>query len=144
MNDPIGAAESAARRILAFEAGESDVAQISIASRTIEKMRLNLTKFVGASGFRALLSRALAVAWTRAPWLASVQVTAGGTLEGFDEAARMQDADEAMRGEMALLTELFVLLITFIGENITLQMARDVWPHARLDHLNSSVKEPMQ
>jgi hypothetical protein len=143
MNGPIKEAEDAARRILACEAVECDPSQAFAASRAIEKLRLYLTKFVGAAGFQALLVRAVAVAKTEAPWLGSVQVSADGRLAGFDEAARRQDGDVARHGEMALLAQLLALLVIFIGATITFHMAQDVWPDARVDNSDTNAGETM-
>ena len=142
MNEAIRAAENLARRILACEADKGDHPQVHAVSRAVEKLHPYLTKYVGVAGFHALLVRALAMAKAQIPWLASLQVKADGTLEGFDAAAQMRDADDAGKGGLALLTELLGLLVTFLGEAITLHMVQEVWSGARLDELNFSAKEP--
>ena len=141
MNEPTRAAENIARRILACEADEDDPPQSHAASRAVEKLHPYLTKYVGAAGFHALLVRALSLAKAQVPWLASVQVKADATLAGFDEAVQVGDVGDARKGGAALLTELLGLLVTFLGEAITLHMVQEVWSGARLDELNFSARE---
>ena len=133
MNGPAREAEGLARRILACEEDARDSPQAHAASRAIEKLRLHLTKFVGTAGFQTLLARSLSLAKAQVDWLGPIQVTTDGALTGLQEAAQTRDVNEARKGETALLTQLLALLITFIGEPITLRMVRDIWPHARWD-----------
>ena len=51
----------------------------------VEKLRPDLANLMGSAGFRALLSRSLALANAEVPWLRAVHVKSGGSLEGLDE-----------------------------------------------------------
>lgn len=87
---------------------------------------------MGAAGFRALLARALVLAAADAPWLGSVRVTAGGALEGLDGAAAPVSEKAFVRGGVELIAQLLGLLTTFIGDDLTLRLVREVWPGATL------------
>jgi hypothetical protein len=100
-----------------------------------EKLRPNLETFMGNAGYRALLSRALALAKAEVPSLRAVHVNADGTLEGVEEHRAQLDPDELFEGRVILLAQLLGLLVAFIGENLTLRLVREVWPKASLDNL---------
>ncbi len=92
---------------------------------------------MGGTGFQALLSRALAVANTDDPWLRGVQVKADGSLGGLEASDAPVDPAAMAEGGIVLVSQLLALLAAFIGENLTLQMLRDVWPELRLGDLES-------
>jgi hypothetical protein len=98
------------------------------AFRVCQKFREPLYVLAGAAGYRSLLSRALALARPREPWLAGVKCGPDGTLEfpGGDEA--WGDVESAARGGALLVTELLDLLSTLIGDTLTLRLVRNVWP----------------
>lgn len=123
-----------AERLLAVEAASqsTSLSQAHEAVRVCEKLRISLTRFAGAEGFKSLLQRAVALARVEAPVLHSVQVTADGSLEGLDGLA----ADPTLGGgeaAAAITKHLLGLLVTFIGKPITLKLVRDAWPDASLD-----------
>ncbi|MBA2744029.1 MAG: hypothetical protein H0U43_06945 [Chthoniobacterales bacterium] len=88
---------------------------------------------MGKTGFRALLSRALALAITEAPSLRAARVNAVGSLEGFAEA--QVDPEEMAEGSVVLVAQLLGLLVVFIGENLTLRFVREVWPRLPVSDL---------
>ena len=119
-----------ARRLIAVEAAcVASEGAGGAAVRACDRLRASLEKLVGTAGFGSLLSRALAVAKVKAPALASLQVNLNGTLDGFDDLAVDDDAEAGV----ALLSELLGLLVTFIGETLTMQILRDAWPDAIID-----------
>lgn len=103
--------------------------------RVIEKLRPHFTTLMGNAGFRALLSRALTLASAEVRSLRAVQVQVDGSLAGMDELARV-DAKELAEGGVVLIAQLLGLLVAFIGEKLTVQMMREVWPKLSLDDLN--------
>jgi hypothetical protein len=119
-----------ARRLIALEAArdEPPVGGGSAAVRVCEKLRVPLAKLAGTEGFRSLLSRAVALAKSEAPALDAVVVRADGSLEGLDGAGH--DRDAGARGEAGgvVVAQLLGLLVTFIGEPLTLRLVRDAWP----------------
>ena len=124
-----------ARRLLAAEAASQSAAEPRVpdAVRVCEKLRVSLTRFAGADGFTALLRRALALARAEVPALHCVTEKGDGTLEGFDELAA--DAHDVGRdAAMAITAHLLGLLVTFIGEPLTVRLVREAWPEASLDN----------
>jgi hypothetical protein len=107
-----------AQRLLTYEAvaGENSEPAESAAFRVCAKLRRPLITLAGVAGFRSLLSRALTLARAEAPSLSAVQVAADGSLKGLDE-----------------LAQLIGLLLTFIGDGLTLRLVQDVWPEAAFD-----------
>jgi hypothetical protein len=101
-----------------------------------EKLRPHLATLMGNVGFRALLSRALALANAEIAWLRAVHVKADGSFEGLDELEAQVDPDELAEGCVVLLAQLLGLLVAFIGENLTLRMVREVWPKLFLNDLD--------
>ena len=101
-----------------------------------EKLRPQLATLMGNIGFRALLSRTLALSNTEFPWLRAVHVKAEGSLEGLDELDAQVDPDEIFEGCLVLLAQMLGLLVTFIGEDLTLRLVREVWPKLSLTSLD--------
>ena len=127
-----------AERLIAYElrGNKSSETKTSAACLVGEKLRPHLATLMGNVGFRALLSRALARANADVPWLRAVHVKADGSFEGLDELGAQVDPDEFFEGCVVLLAQLLGLLAAFIGENLTLQLVRDVWPKLSLNNLD--------
>jgi hypothetical protein len=123
-----------APRLLAAEAAGQSAADAHVheAVRVCEKLRVSLTRFAGADGFASLLRRALVLARADVPALQMVNVKADGRLEGLEELATQAGA-AGVDGAVAVTTHLLGLLVTFIGEPLTLRLVRDGWPDASLD-----------
>ena len=121
-----------AQRLLTYEAvaGENSEPAESAAFRVCAKLRRPLTTLAGVAGFRSLLSRALTLARTEVPSLGAVQVAADGSLNGLDELEPQIGKEQARDGGAILIAQLIALLLTFIGEGITLRLVQDVWPEA--------------
>ena len=99
-------------------------------------MRVPLTTLIGAAGFSSLLARALSQARRQAPSLEGLQVQLDGSLVGFDTAQRdMSD------GGAILVAELLGLLVTFIGQPLTLNLVREAWPDATVETMTLSSEE---
>ncbi|MBA3832402.1 MAG: hypothetical protein H0X34_11030 [Chthoniobacterales bacterium] len=128
------------RRLIAYETGKSKTsgAKISAAFHVSEKLRPQLTTFMGSVGFRALVSRALALANAEVPWLRVAQVKADGSLQGLSESEAQVDPKEIFEGGVVLLAHLLGLLVAFIGENLTLGLMREVWPKISPNDLDFS------
>jgi hypothetical protein len=121
-----------AQRLLTYEAvaGENSEPAESAAFRVCAKLRRPLITLAGVAGFRSLLSRALTLAKAEAPSLSAVQVAADGSLKGPDEIASQTNKDQARDGGAILIAQLLGLLLSFIGEGLTLRLVQDVWPDA--------------
>jgi len=130
-----------AERLIAEEirqnksAGDSPTRAISL---VIERLRPDLMTLMGRMGFRALLSRALARASAQAAWLSALHVNSDGSFEGLSqlELETHVDSEAIAHGRTVLLAQLLESLETFIGEAITLQLVRNIWPKVPLSDLN--------
>ena len=123
------------RRLIALEAlGDATPAKSSnVAARVCEKLRVPLAKLAGQAGYHSLISRALAIAKADSPALGPLEVGLDGSLVGYEEIGE-NDAEAGA----AVLVHLLHLLVTFIGEPLTLGLVRDAWPGASLETMNSS------
>lgn len=139
MNATTPAIQDLARRLIDLEAvsEEPPVAGGDAAVRACEKLRVPLAKLVGVTGFRSLQSRALALAKVEIPSLDAVQVRPDGSLEGWDRIGRTQDAEAGA----AVVAQLLELLVTFIGEPLTLHLVRDGWPDASVAGIDAGSGE---
>lgn len=132
-------AQDLARRLLAFEAlraEPSDTAARDV-MEVCEKLRVELSKFMGVTGFASLLARALVLAQIQAPSLMGLKVQADGTLQGYDQADTRGDP----KAGCILIAQLLDLLVTFIGESLTLRIVSDIWPNVSLDGIELGAQE---
>ena len=112
-------------------ANEADASETSLQTepaivRVYEKLRRQLGAPVGIDGFRALASRALALAKSQSPRLSTVQVTANGGLRGLGEVESQTDTDEHGEAGIILIAQLLGLFLTFLGEATTLRLIEDL------------------
>ena len=121
-----------ARRLVAVQATQDNTsaARGDVAAQVVDALRLRLVKMTGVEGFRSLLVRALTLAKVEASSLHTVQVSADGILKGFNEIAPL--SEEAKQAKTVLIAFLLELLVTFIGEPLTLNLVRDTWPDASM------------
>lgn len=135
MNSATPAIQDLARRLIALEAkcDAGSSSGRSEAARVFEELRVPLAKFFGIHGYRSLMTRALAMAKAEMPSLDPVQVQLDGSLDGIGP----KDTEAAV----VVLVHLLGLLVTFVGERMTLRLVLDGWPHASLGESNSSVEE---
>jgi hypothetical protein len=128
MDSPPQSIRSWAQRLLALEAANKSVSDTDQHEllQVFEKLRIALTQFVGADGFTALMRRALALARKEVPSLQNAKVTPEGRLEGIDESAA--DAKNGSEAATAVIANLLALLVTFLGEPLTLRLMGDAWP----------------
>jgi hypothetical protein len=123
-----------AERLLSYEAAKLDSSEkTSAVYQVSEKLRRPLSTLAGASGFRALLSRALTLAKARSPCLSRARIKADGSLDGLNE---VHD-DKTAEADAILIAQLIDLLVTFIGGNLTMRLVRDVWPDLPVQETSS-------
>jgi hypothetical protein len=128
MDKPPPSMRDLARRLLAASQTASDPS-VHEAVLVNEKLRISLTQFAGPDGFTSLLRRALALASAEVPALRSVKVSVDGRLEGFEQLGS-QGGSVAGEEAVAITAHLLGLLVTFIGEPLTLRLVREAWPEA--------------
>jgi hypothetical protein len=94
--------------------------------RVYERLRRQLGAPVGVDGFRALASRALALAKAESPRLRAVQIAANGDLRGLGEVESQTDGTEDRDAGGILIAQLLGLFLTFLGEATTLRLIEDL------------------
>ena len=99
--------------------------------RAYERLRRQLGAPVGADGFQALASRALALAKSESPRLSAVQVTENGGLRGLGEVE--SQTDEEGEAGIILIAQLLGLFLTFLGEATTLRLIEDLRTQAEAE-----------
>jgi hypothetical protein len=110
-----------ADRLVEFEkAAEASTHDPPSTCRVCEKLRYPLVTLTGMAGYSSLLSRALTLAKREAPELRAVEVRSDASLEGLE--------GDASQAHPVLVAYLLSLLITFIGEDLTMKLVRDIWP----------------
>lgn len=135
-----------ARRLLIYEAAANPLPAPSepAALRVYAKLRQGVGEFAGIAGFQAFASRALTLAQRDAPGLSAARVAGDGSLQGLGEDGHpmKNDKDQAAEspadeGGLVLIARLLCLLVTFLGEALTLSLLRVAWPGAALDDYHS-------
>ncbi|MBW4025923.1 MAG: hypothetical protein HIU93_00830 [Acidobacteria bacterium] len=109
-------------RLIALERCEAD-GETEPAFRVCDKLRRPLSMLMGTLGYRALISRALTLAQRESKLLTSVRVKEDGALECLNS--------EAFPAAALLAKQLIALLLSFVGEAVTLRLLDDVWPTLR-------------
>lgn len=130
-----------ARKLVALEATSQTAPEShkNDAERVCEKLRIVLTRFAGIDGFTALLRRALILACVDFPSLQSVNIKADGRLEGLAEL--LADGTKGKTpASTAIIKRLLELLVTFVGESLTLQLVREAWPDLSTEEWHSRSK----
>ena len=132
-----------AERLIAYETRGNNPSETETSGPFLvgEKLRPQLAALMGNVGFRALISRALALSNAEIPWLRAVHVKADGSFEGLDELGAQVGPDEIFEGGVVLLAQLLGLLVTFIGELLTLRLVRDVWPKLSLNEVDLGTRD---
>jgi hypothetical protein len=137
MDSPPPAIKELARRLIALETPRDGCAEMSSeAARVCERLRIPFAKLAGQAGYRSLISRALAIARAEVPGLDSVAISPDGSLTGLAEIEKSDPGSGA-----AIVVHLLNLLVTFIGEPVTLGLMRDGWPNADLEITPSNAEE---
>ncbi len=126
--------ELLAERLVAAELRERNPSDTKAraAFRVWEKLRRHLSVLSGNVAVCALLSRALTLAKGETPWLVRLGMNSEGSLTVPPEMATQLGRNEAAAGAIALIAHILKLLVTFIGEALTLRLVHDVWPKAAL------------
>src|SRR4051794_28454350 len=94
-----------AKFFIVFETKANDSPEAKV-FHACEKLRPRLATLMSKLGFRALLSRSLALANAEVAWLRAVHVKADGSLEGLDELERQVGSEEFSEGGVVLLAQL--------------------------------------
>ena len=74
-------------------------------------------------------------------WLNAVRVQPDGSLTGLGEVEAQLSHEEITNGETILVAHLLGLLVTFVGEALTLRLVRNVWPEVSFGDAESGTGE---
>lgn len=98
------------------------------AERACRDVARELTRWFGAVGYHALLTRALADAVAEHPVLRSVRIGAptAPSVDGLADAARTHGAEAATDAVATVLTSLIALLGRLIGEDLAVNLISQV------------------
>jgi hypothetical protein len=138
MNESAAKTRGLAQHLIAYERrlSRSSAPDAPVAfGGVVERLRGPLVTLVGLAGFRSLFSRALALANGEVRWLRACHIQGDGSLECPAEITQL-DKEEVGEGEVVLVAQLLGLLVTFIGETLTLRLLHDVWPAAPINDWN--------
>ncbi|PZR99203.1 MAG: hypothetical protein DLM70_15780 [Chloroflexi bacterium] len=134
-----------ARVLLTMEMGDqtSLAALPAAAERAFQKLCRLLAELVTRTGCQALVARALHLTRFEFPFLAGVRATTNRDvpLEGLQESLGDVEPAHAHEGLVLLLANLIALLVTFIGEGVTLRLLADVWPDMPREQPGSERRE---
>lgn len=127
--------EALAARIVADEAQRvpPTAHDAALILQVCDKMHPSLSRLAGSISYRALLSRALALAKPRAKTLDALRFEADGRLvfDPEDPAAEFLNPDTVRQDAIILITAFLSLLILLIGEVLTVRIIRQVWPEVK-------------
>lgn len=123
-----------ARRLISLELNASDESDTEgrAAIRVCGKLGESLSALAGRRGFHSLLARAVALAGADLPWLNNLSVGADGVLKFPEGLETRLGREEAAIGGMAVVGHLLELLAAFVGEELTVRLAQQVWPNTEL------------
>ena len=104
------------------------------------RLRPQLVMLMGTAGYRALVSRALTLASAEVKWLGEVRVEPDGSLQGLEELAARFPAGAVTQGIVTQLAHLLELLVSFIGEGLTMRLVVELYPDLSEDDFNFAKK----
>jgi hypothetical protein len=133
MNAPdIALLRQLAVRVLMQAAGPApDAASVAAATRrSTDALARVLAPLIGRVGIDALAARALHLAQREYPWLAKTgdAEEADGALIHVSVCLAHQEPALAIQAAAAVLARFTGLLVTMIGEPLTLRLMRQAWP----------------
>lgn len=126
-----------ADQLLAYEEVErtSAVPDMRAVIRVCGKLHRPLATLAGPAGFRSLLGRALHLAKQECPDLGSWAVRLDASLQVVDCVTAQSGAP--------LIAHLLGLMMTLVGESLTLKLLREVWPSLPDYQAKAARKEPV-
>jgi hypothetical protein len=111
------------RHLVTFEASQNQDGLIAASLRVSHKLGSHLSRIIGREGLHTLVVRAVKLTARQMPTMNGVEVTEDGLLF-LPDGVRNLDA----AGVESLLEQTFGLLISFIGEDLTLRIVQESWP----------------
>ena len=119
-------AEAATRLLCASAEGGAEPA----AARVCQELVAFLSRFIGASGARALFQRSLVLARREHPWLAEPAPSHDESLWARLDASLEANAPTANEASVALVGTFIRLFAAFVGANLAFQILHQHRPEA--------------
>src|SRR5215213_5960815 len=125
----------------ASKSGNSDEPVKAIES-CCQRLHGRLDRLIGAGGFRALLNRALYLAKKKYAWLEGVGIEdyPGCEFKDLREVVKGKQPATVNEACTLILANVIWLLVTFIGEDITIGLIQEAWTDVSTDIAASSPK----
>jgi hypothetical protein len=121
-----------ARWLVTTEVGDAEgrPADPAAAGRVFDKLGQRLAQLITPVGSEALLRRAVHLTHTEFPFLDGVQAASSvdPLTTRLREAAATVEPSQAQEAFVSVLGTLVALLESFIGQDLTFRLLRDVWP----------------
>lgn len=132
MDRPSPYSQGLASRLLAHEAGSKQTpeAVAEAGQRIFQKLYLQMARLFGQAGFAAVSARALHLAQLDFPFLGGVaiEIKEEACLTRLRESLLGKPSAVASDAVAAFFANLIWLLMTLIGQDLTLRLLRDTWP----------------
>jgi hypothetical protein len=131
-----------AQQVVALECArdESKSDPIQSAENACEKLRAELGRLVGVSGYSTLLAHARTQAMAEDACLEALQINLEGAITWVSNGSPAPARDKRARALEALLAHTIGLLIVFLGDAVSLRLLRNVWPEALVEGANSEAE----
>ena len=130
-NRPSPALCDIAKRILAQAAQGRERAPLDAVDTALlayANMRSRLAKFLGPSGFDALMARSLAISAAIRPEFSGLRLDSDGTVQGLRDFAEGLAVADVLDGLEFVVSQMVYLVSTFIGEDLTERLIGDSRP----------------
>lgn len=100
-----------------------------------DKMHPSISRLAGSISYRALLSRALAIARVRGQTLSALRFESDGRLVFDSEhpSAELLNPDIVRNDAVILVAAFLGLLVKLIGDTVTIRIVRQVWPEVKTE-----------
>ena len=109
--------------------------------RLFERLRISVSKVLGAAGYNSLLRRSLDMAKVIAPSLETVSIGETSTLGIRTEVAEDYSQLVEDKAGFILLTQFLSLLVLFIGEPLAMSLVQQVWLNSASIRVIAIVKD---
>jgi hypothetical protein len=121
-----------AERISQAEMAEDQTAEqmLGAIERTCRTLLPKFADLLGERGYRLILSRSLVLAGRQISWLNNVSVgnKGEGCLIGLEKSGSSYSSAEVRHAFVEILTSLFVVLGSFVGEQLVLYELKQAYP----------------
>ena len=132
MTTAIPSHHALARWLVTTELGDSEEGLLApvAAERVFQKLSHRLARLITPVGCEALLARAVHLSRAEFPFVDGAQTTRKvySLTQRLRDSAANVGPGQAREGFVAVLGTLIGLLVSFIGEDLTSRVLRDVWP----------------